>query len=52
MTEVQSEFFISNNAYPLRGRPFGIAFVWSNAYLDSRGTASLNIAEDRCVCDV
>ena len=47
MQEVQSQFFLNNYAYPLRGRPFGIAFVWSNAYLDSRGAASLNIADDR-----
>ncbi len=47
MQEVQIEFGSDNKSYLLCGRPFGIALVWSNAYLDSRGTASLNIADDR-----
>ena len=42
--ETQMQFFEDQRAYPLRGRPFGLAFVWSNAYLDNRGSVGLTIA--------
>ncbi len=42
----QDDFFALHGAYPLRGRPFGIAFVWSNVYQDSSGANALQIAED------
>lgn len=44
--EPQDEFYALHGAYPLRGRPFGIAFVWSNVYQDSAGASALQIAED------
>ncbi len=46
-TEYFHEYCSQNILYPLRGRPFGIAFIWSNVYVESRGNASLNISEDR-----
>ena len=42
----QDDFYALHGAYPLRGRPFGIAFVWSNVYQDSSGANALQIAED------
>ena len=47
--EPQDDFYARHGAYPLRGRPYGIAFVWSNVYQDSRGTSALQIAEDSAV---
>jgi hypothetical protein len=44
--EPSVEFHNLQGAYPLRGRPFGLAFVWSNVYQDSSGRSALQIAED------
>ena len=37
-TEKQLDFFESQRGYPLHGRPFGIAFVWSNSYVEVTGS--------------
>ncbi|EKX35265.1 hypothetical protein GUITHDRAFT_166016, partial [Guillardia theta CCMP2712] len=44
--EEHERLSLSLNCYPLRGRPFGIAFVWSFSYLDKSGEFVLNIAND------
>lgn len=39
-------FCNEHNAYPLVGRPFGLAFVWGNSYQDESGAVQCMIATD------
>ncbi len=45
--ELQETYCQDYNAYPLRGRPFGLALVWGHSYQDDRGDVTLMVAVDR-----
>ncbi len=46
-SELQETFCNEYNAYPMRGRPFGLALVWGQSYQDDRGDVTLMVAADR-----